>query len=248
MSLPDSVRLLAALDATWPALRMEDRDGWRLRVGAGGGKRVSAASALNDSADIARAEAAQRDLGQRPLFRLSAKDVALDAQLAGRGYVLRDPSLLYVARSIELARKPAPIRLFDLWPPLAIMRELWAEGGIGPARLAVMARAHPPRTGFVARIEDRAAGVAFAALDDRIAMIHAIEVTPRARRKGVARMMIEGAADWARAQGADWVALAVTEANRPARALYESLGMQIAGRYHYRIAAEDSAAQVQAPD
>lgn len=234
MSLPDLARLMAALDATWPAREVTDRDGWRLRDGAGGGKRVSAASVLAERAEIAVAEAAQRAQGQTPLFRLGPEDLALDAQLAGLGYQLLDPTVLYVARVADLAQKPPPVRLFDIWPPLAIMRDLWAEGGIGPARLAVMDRAPAPRTGFVARIEDRVSGVGFVAIHDRIAMIHAIEIAPRARRKGVASTLIRGAAHWAEGQGADWFALAVTEANTPARALYEGLGMQIAGRYHYR--------------
>lgn len=234
MSPPEPAQLLAALDATWPALSVTDLDGWRVRTGAGGGKRVSATSALCTDGDIELAEHAQRALGQSPLFRLSPADITLDAALAGRGYQLRDPSVIYAARTADLAQKPPPVRLFEIWPPLAIMRDIWADGGIGPARLAVMDRAPSPRSGFVARLDDRVAGVAFCALHDQIAMIHAIEVAPFARRKRVATTILRGVADWAQAQGADWLTLAVTEANTPARALYAGLGMQIAGRYHYR--------------
>jgi hypothetical protein len=95
---------------------------------------------------------------------------------------LVDPSLIYAAPIVTLAEKPAAVTLFDIWPPLAIMREVWAEAGIGPARLAVMDRACAPRTGFVARIQDRVAGVAFCAVSDGIAMLHAVEVAPAVRR------------------------------------------------------------------
>jgi uncharacterized protein (DUF2237 family) len=44
------------------------------------------------------------------------------------------------------------------------------------------------------------------------------------------------AARWAEAQEAGWIAVAVTEANAPARALYVGLGMAEAARYHYRAA------------
>ena len=47
--------------------------------------------------------------------------------------------------------------------------------------------------------------------------------------------MMRAAADWARGQGADWLGLVVTEANGGARALYDSLGMVVAARYHYRV-------------
>ncbi len=52
--------------------------------------------------------------------------------------------------------------------------------------------------------------------------------------------MIAAAAAWAAEQGADTVALVVTEANAPARALYSSLGMAPVGQYHYRL--KDAAA------
>ena len=44
-----------------------------------------------------------------------------------------------------------------------------------------------------------------------------------------------GAQQWAAEQGADRLALAVTQANSGAIALYTSLGMQPVGEYHYRI-------------
>jgi ribosomal protein S18 acetylase RimI-like enzyme len=67
-------------------------------------------------------------------------------------------------------------------------------------------------------------------------MIHAIEIAPEHRRKGGGALLMRGAASFAAEQGAQWLALAVTEANAPARALYERLGIALAGSYHYRIA------------
>lgn len=234
MSLPSAEVLVAALDATWPAQRVEARDGWCLRYGAGGGKRVSAASPLGMGGDIALAEGWMRAQGQRPLFRLGPADVALDAALEERGYRELDPTIIMVAPVDRLAEKPPHVSLFDIWPPLAIMRDIWAEGGITAPRLAVMERASAPKSGLIARIDDRAAGVGFVALHGPIAMLHAVEVAPGARRKGVGGIMLRGAAYWAKGQGANWLALAVTEANAAARALYEGAGMEIVTRYHYR--------------
>jgi GNAT superfamily N-acetyltransferase len=66
-------------------------------------------------------------------------------------------------------------------------------------------------------------------------MIHAVEVRPSLRRRGAGRQILAAAAQWAAEQGADRLALAVTQANSAARALYASLGMQPVGEYHYRI-------------
>jgi len=226
----DGPACMAALAATWPAARVWQQDGWTLRDDAGGGKRVSAASAD----DTARAASLAGLMPKGALAMLRAEQSALDADLAALGYSILDPTLIYAAPVADLAQKPPHVSLFDIWPPLAIMREIWSEGGIGPARLAVMDRATGPKTGLIARLSDRAVGCGFCAIHNGIAMLHAVEIAPAYRRQGAARTMLHGAAHWAQGQGANWLALAVTEANTTARALYESAGMQHITRYHYR--------------
>jgi GNAT superfamily N-acetyltransferase len=66
--------------------------------------------------------------------------------------------------------------------------------------------------------------------------LHALEVPVALRRQGAARNILGRAASWAGEQGATRLALAVTAANGPARALYGSVGMRAVGEYHYRIA------------
>lgn len=231
---PAAPRLLAALEATWPAAGYNHHAGWLLRHGAGGGKRVSAASPLVQQPDIPAGETAMRAQGQRPLFRLCAQDAALDAQLEMRGYALRDPSQILVAPVAALAQRPELVRLFPLWPPLAIMRDIWAEGGVGPERLAIMGRAKGAKTALLARVSDRAAGVAFCARDGDIAMLHAVHVLAAHQGKGLGKLILRGAADWAQETGAEWMALAVTTGNTRARNLYESCGLRPAASYHYR--------------
>jgi len=67
------------------------------------------------------------------------------------------------------------------------MHEIWSAGNIGGNRVSVMHRVHGDKTGLLARDGDTAAGTAFMALDDEIAMVHAVEVLKSCRRKGVAR-------------------------------------------------------------
>lgn len=237
-ALPDAARLLAAVDATWPPAEMRETAGWCLRRGAGGGKRVSAASALVPGAvpDIGAAVAGLAAWGQPPLFRIGPGEAALDAELGARGYGVIDPVAVYFAAASAIddgADQTA--RVIRVATPLRIVEEIWAEGGIGPGRLAVMERPTGPRTVLLARVEDRPAGVAFVAVDADVAMIHAVEVAAGFRRKGAGGALLRGAARFALEHGAPWLALAVTEANEPARTLYERLGMAVGARYHYRI-------------
>ena len=167
------------------------------------------------------------------LFLIGAQDAALDMALAGRGYRIVDPVVAYACPAASLG-PPPPMTSFPHWPPLAIARDLWAEGGIGPERVAVMDRAGGPKTAILARQSDRPAGVAFVALSGTTAMLHALEVTPARRRQGSAHHILQAAATWALDHGADTLSLVVTAANLPARALYASLGMQAVGTYHYR--------------
>lgn len=225
------------LDATWPPAAARTVGPWCIREGRGGGKRVSAATAEGPwaEADIAAAETAQRALGQAPLFMIRRGEAALDAALAARGYRVVDPVVVYHAPVADLATQPPPpISTFCLWPMLQIMRDLWAEGGIGPGRIAVMDRAAGPKTAILGRVNDRAAGVAFVAGDGTAAMLHALHVVPDQRRQGIAVKMMRAAAFWAQDQGVSDLFLAVTEANAGARALYASLGMAIVENYHYR--------------
>lgn len=232
--------LHAALEATWPPAEARRLGPWTIREGRGGGKRVSAATA--DGAwtedDLARAEPAMRALGQGPLFLVRAGEDRLDAALAARGYRHEAPTLFYEAPVAALAPYPDAMTGFAHWPPLAIVSEIWSAAGIGAARQAVMARVAGPHAALLGRTRDRPAGAAFVACAGPIAMVHALEVPQALRRQGTARNLIGRAAQWGAEQGAERLALAVTEANTAARALYESLGMRVAGRYHYREAAE----------
>ncbi|MEM8579274.1 MAG: GNAT family N-acetyltransferase [Pseudomonadota bacterium] len=223
-------------DATWPAARVWEDGHWYLRDGQGGGKRVSAATASGSGAaeQIDTAEAAMRRIGQRPLFQPRAGDDALDAALAQRGYAKVDPTLLRAGPIAALMdRAIPPVTAFAIWEPLAIMQEIWAKGGIGPARLAVMARAEV-KTGILARWNEKPAGTAFAAVADGVCMVHALEVLPDQRRQGVAQWLMRKAAFWGAVQGAQHIAVLVTEANTGANALYDALGLARIGGYHYR--------------
>ncbi len=224
--------------ASWPAAEARRLGSWTLRRGDGGGNRVSAATRDGPDADPAPAEAAMRDWGQAPLFLIRPGEAALDATLAARGCVRADPTLILTVSVADIP-PPAALAAIPCAAPLACMAEIWDAGGVGPARRAVMDRAPLPKTWLLGRLENRPAGAAFVAARGPGAMLHALEVAPAARRRGLGADMVRGAAAWAASRGAATLCAAVTEANAPARALYAGLGFREAARYHYRRAPEE---------
>ncbi len=226
---PDTARMMAAVDATWTAAEFRPCGPFTLRRGAGGGKRVSAASLSGDfaEADVRRAEAEMLAMGQPKLFQLYG-DRGLDAWLAADGYRKFDEVTLYAIPAAQMAGEVVE----GPENPTPALAEFWAAQGIGEGRLDVMRRVAGPK---ICLLMGDVHAAAFVAADSDIALIHALEVSPNHRRQGLGRRMMEGAAAWAVANGIDTLGLVVLSDNEGARALYETLGMQDCGTYHYRI-------------
>lgn len=232
--------LITLMDKTWPPHAQHAEGPWIVREGREGGNRVSSASLVGDVeigiAQIHLAEAVQARLGQPSLFRLLPGEERLDAALEERGYRIAEPVYMRAGPSEALSAVPPDhLTAFPLWPPLAVTAIVWAEGGIGPERRAIMDNAPGPKTVVLGRTDDRAAGAVFVAISGDTAMVHALHVTTAMRRKGLALNLMRGVGRWALDNGARNVALAVTRANVAANSLYETLGMNVVGSYHYRI-------------
>ncbi|MEX0327103.1 MAG: GNAT family N-acetyltransferase [Ruegeria sp.] len=226
------------VDGTWPAARYEKLGPFQLREGRGGGSRVSAASSVGpfNLKDVEAAERAMQAMGQKRIFCLRPGDEGLDALLAQRGYDILDPVNIYTCPVKQLTDVTVPrVTVFTIWEPLAIMREIWAQGGIGPERIAVMERATGPKTGLLMRQNDQPAGAGFVANHDGIGVVHALEILPSHRRQGLGQWAMRAAAIWAQDNGAHTLGVICTKANDGANGLYHSLGMQIVGEYHYRV-------------
>jgi len=241
MTLPTSQKLYVLIDGTWPAGAKRAVGPWMVRIDDRGGNRVSATTAEGPvtDGDICTAEEAMKDVGQTPLFMVREGDEELDAALAVRGYVTKDTTNMYAAPVAKLTdQRPPPVTTFEVWPPLAAQEEVWSEGGIGQGRWDVMDRARPPKTSLMGRIDDTPAGTAFVAMAADCAMLHALEVSPAYRRRGLARHLTCAAAFWAQDQGTAYLTLLTTQANEAANTLYTSLGMTLVGQYHYRTLPE----------
>lgn len=235
---PDIHQLYDVSEATWPPARSWQEGPWICRDGAAGGKRVSAASALGPVSDddIDLAANAMTGNGQTPLFQIREGEEKLDALLEARGYRRFDESILYTIPIDTLMDKPIPrVTAFTIWEPLAIMAEIWAAGGVDPARLEVMGRAKV-KTGILTRWNEKPAAVGFAAVHKGICMVHAVEVAPPHRQQGVAQWIMRAAAFWGHEKGAAHLSVICVADNLPGNALYHRLGFKEVGRYHYRIA------------
>ena len=235
--MPDLDTLYAVCEATWPPERAWQAHSATLRDGQGGGKRVCAATSdtIPDAAGLAQLEQDMRAMDQTPLFMIRAQDAGLDQALADSGYQVIDPVHVYRAPIAALTNVPMPpVTCFTIWQPLAMMVEIWAQGGIGPGRIAVMERA-AVKTGILARWNEKPAGAAFAGLHGNTCMVHAVEVLGHQRRQGVAQWMMRKAAFWAQENGAEWMSVLCTKANQPANQLYQAMGFEAIGAYHYRI-------------
>ena len=234
---PTEAEILQTVDATWPAARYFESGPFTLRMGHDGGQRVSAASANRaaSAAEIGAAESAMRAMEQPRLFMITEKDATLDSDLASRGYVIKDPVTMFAAPIATLAeRDQKELTAIRAEAPLAALKDIWAAGGIEKGRLAVMARAKGPKTYLLGRADNQPAGAAFVAMQGKVAMLHALEILPIARRKGLGLAMTTAAAAWAAEQGAETFSLIAVSANAAACGLYRHLGMQEVGHYHYR--------------
>jgi GNAT superfamily N-acetyltransferase len=241
MTEPTVESLYALTEATWPPAAKVRVGPWDIREGRGAGSRVSAATPAVQTtvADLPLAEQEMRDLGQTPLFMIRKGEGWLDEMLAAQGYAIKDPVFLRLAPVAALTALPLErAKTFRVWPPLETQKEIWAEGGIGSARLAVMERADGPKTTILGRDGKSPAGTVLVAMQNGVAMLHAMEVATAFRRRGLARKMIAAVGHWAADHGTSHVALLVTRANAGANALYASMGFEVVGEYHYRIKTE----------
>ena len=236
MTDPDT-GLFDTIEATWPAAACHRIGPWTVREGLGGGKRVSSVTANPGwrPEDIPQAEVACRALGQTPLFRIRPEEALLDTVLAGLGYDVIDPVDVLCCPVESLTADLHRLDAIPCWPPLAVQAEIWAAGGIGAERLAVMARANPPKTALLGRHDDHPVATAFVSIQGQTALLHALEVSPEARRKGIGRTMMHGAANWAARHDARDLAVLVVSDNKAAQTLYSGLKMRPVGHYHYRI-------------
>jgi N-acetylglutamate synthase len=251
MDRSDTVRGLQERAArAFPAVHVEDVDGWWLRLAPSCSWWVGAVLPHRDAGpgELVRRVAGAEDFyagnGAAARFQISpsACPDGLDSVLAERGYRRHGLMSLQVASTARvLEQVPARslrVRLDDR--PARAWFEVWyavhGHGGDSRSEWDMLGRVERPCAYACAMIGDDVVAVGRAVADTGWAGVFGMATLPRARGKGAARHVLAALADWAGAHEADRMYLQVERDNIPALRLYERTGFTEICGYHYRTA------------
>lgn len=228
--------------ASWVARERTVLHGWSLQAEDGQtGRGNSAAPLAWSGADVETAiddvEAWYRERGRTPQFRVCA-DVAAPSDIAqrlhARGYNEHTPTLVMARRlAAPSGARPEGVVLQD--HAGGAFDAVFAATDASPAdiaeRRAIIARAPAPKAHAVGSADGRPAAVGMCVIVDGYAGVMAMRTLEAARRRGLARRIVDALLRWAHAQGAHTAHLQVEAKNTPAIALYERAGFSVLSRY-----------------
>ncbi|WP_428681083.1 GNAT family N-acetyltransferase [Reyranella sp.] len=238
----DEVRRLEALAFRgWPALESRDVQGWHLRFSGGYTKRANSISALGDkiSTDVETVEAAFRERGRTPVWRLTPLAPAgMSDLLKARGYAPIERSLLQRCPLHEGFRPDSAVGI-SLSPSPAWIEAFAAHSPVRPEHRETMQRmlqaiAQPAGFAFVQH-EGRPMAMAIGAVEGDHMGLFDVLVMPEARRQGLARRITESLYAWAWERGARFAYLQVVATNAAAMPLYAAQGFRTVYEYEYLI-------------
>ena len=235
------LELEAVMAAGWRAAETTELDGWLLRANAGWTRRANSVLPLRTSSlplprllDSVAAFYAER--GLRPLIQLPLPARGLiDAELARRCWQIEAPVVV-------LTRELPPVGGDEGAHPVTIsstLTDAWRagyharDGVLTPVAVALLERHQDVGFAHVAQ-DGRTHGIARATADSGWLGVTALEVSPDARRLGIATALMARLAAWGSAHGARRAYLQVEADNADALALYRGLGYAEHHRYHYR--------------
>ncbi|GAA1973976.1 GNAT family N-acetyltransferase [Kitasatospora viridis] len=239
---PTELQRLAA--GSWPALEREQLGDWTLRAAAGFTKRANSVQALGDpglplpeALAAVRAWYAARALPALVEVTSPGTDPALAALLDGLEQLTR--AHLQTAPLAPLAR---PVPGAELVRLATAADEGWLAlyhltAGSPQMLLAARQLLHGGPSVWFAQVPGEAGGEPLAigrcVIDGPWAHFSAVEVSPAARRRGLATAVMSALAARAAEEGARAGYLQVEADNDGALALYDRLGFTTSHTYHY---------------
>lgn len=237
--------------AAWPPRDRIDFDGWVMCESGGFTRRTNsvlplAGGRLPLGDKLAHCEAFYAERGARTVFKLTreSEPPSLDDVLAVRGYRHSDPTSV---QTVELGpgwfSADPSVRIRPAFR-LAWLRDcasIWGLGsndtdGLRDILLRISAAPEPCAFAWIEEPESTLA-VGLGVIRDQHLFLGEIATRATARRRGVARRLVESLLEWGAASGATRAMLQVVCTNGPALALYRKLGFEEQYRYWYRESA-----------
>lgn len=248
--------LIATAAAGWGYAESDRVDGWHLRAAEGFTHRANSAWPLGtlerplpQALSAVRSWYTERGL---PALVQTAVGSELDLALVELGYERADALSLRqtapVADVLDKLLSVAPIGVKETFAdaPGDDWLSLYRSGTVPPVAKQVLgsgdtlrfATVYDSQTGEPVAI-GRAALVPASGTggsdNARWVGLSAIETAPAARRRGLARLVVDALLEWADEQGATDAFLEVTPDNEPAVNLYAALGFTTHHEYHCRV-------------
>lgn len=245
---PDDRRLEEVAARGWQALESERLGDWLLRASHGFTGRANSLLPLGEpdrplpaALDFVTRWYAER--GLPPLAQVPLPLAAeVDAALAAAGWRAFNPTDVLVATIDDMLaacpEQPALGPVHHEHEPSAAWLASYQYRGrpLPDGAIRVLTNVADPTFADLAD-EEGLLGVARGCVDEGWLGVTALTVAERARRRGVARVLMRALALWGRECGARRVYLQVAEDNAAALGLYAGLGFITHHRYHYRTLA-----------
>lgn len=252
---PTADALIATAAAGWGYAESAQVDGWHLRAADGFTHRANSTWPLGplerplpDAVSAVQAWYAERGL---PALIQVVVGSELDLALVELGYDRADAHSLRQTANVpdvlDTLLSVAPIGVKETFAdePSDEWLSLYRSGTVPPIARQVLGSGDSVRFATIYD-SDTGAPVAIgrAALipageheqdGARWVGLSAIETAPSARRRGLAKLVIDALLEWSDEQGATDAFLEVTPANEPAVALYAALGFTTHHQYHCRV-------------
>ncbi len=250
-----SIRRIREIDEcaarAWPALFVDELDGWRLRFTYNVTGRANSVLPINlgdrYSLDerLRRVEAFYRRWNAPVRYHITpaAQPTDLEQTLIDRGYRRVTPTLVQVAPLVAVLDHLGPGQTHDVhmtpeldetWFDTYRRLEDLSDREAGVIR-GILGRIDRPAAYVLVATEGQPIGVGMGVVDSGWAGVFCVVVDPRYRRIGAARTVLRALAQWARRGQALNMYLQVTEQNSAARALYAGAGFETLYSYHYRV-------------
>ena len=249
---PDIAALERACLTAVPAHRVAFDGSFVVRAFLGGTGRANAASSLSPEADpelsarIARIECRYEALKLPARFRSTPLDPPGMAELlTSRGFVMKDETIIFLAKVQGVARSDEATRVLGAPDEDWMAVTATAEHQV-PARRAekegAVSMMMVPAAWLVLYQDGKPMACISVVADGPLAGFFDLAVVPEARRRGFGSRVTRAAAQWAAAQGAEWLWAQVASANRASCAAQQSIGMREAYRYVYFVRPQDKVA------